>query len=237
MVNNKFDNLSKRGNKATSYSHHDSSSKPNNQNIDNQNNPPNDKYISEEEARYFQNSIKDYLPTKADDIKHNVTPNINNGDAYNSGSNIRFIADTSSRLDVTGNPDELDDFKRPGLQNSKMTKLRGGKIIYSDTLDLHGMNVAEAAAALIATMNLAFSNGYESVKIIHGKGYNKENNMGVGNRGKNLLNKGIIKGKLKLYVIAWLKDNPAILGFCRALPNDGGSGAMYILLKKLTKLY
>ena len=233
MVNNKFDNLSKRGNKATSYSHHNSSSKPNNQNIDNQSKSPNDKYISEEEARYFQNTIKDYLPTKADDI----TPNTTYRGTDNSARNIRFIADTSSRIDVTGNPDELDDFKRPGLQNSKMTKLRGGKIIYSDTLDLHGMNVAEAAAALTATMNLAFSNGYESVKIIHGKGYNKEDNMRVVSRGKNLLNKGIIKGKLKLYVIAWLKDNPAILGFCRALPNDGGSGAMYILLKKLTKLY
>ena len=233
MVNNKCDNLSKRGSKATSYSHHDSSSKPNNQNRDNQNNPPNNKYISEEEARYFQNSIKDYLPTKADDI----TPNTTYKDADNSGHNIRFIADTSSRIEVTGNPDELDDFKRPGLQNSKMTKLRGGKIIYSDTLDLHGMNVAEAAVALTATINLAFSNGYESVKIIHGKGYNKENNIRVVSRGKNLLNKGIIKGKLKLYVIAWLKDNPAILGFCRALPNDGGSGAMYVLLKKLTKLY
>ena len=233
MVNNKCDNLSKRGSKVTSYSHHDSSSKPNNQNIDNQNNPPNDKYISEEEARYFQNSIKDYLPTQADDM----TPNTTYRGTDNSKRNIRFIADTSSRLDVTGNPDELDDFKRPGLQNSKMTKLRGGKIIHSDTLDLHGMNVTEAAAALTVTINLAFSNGYESVKIIHGKGYNKEDNMRVVSRGKNLLNKGIIKGKLKLYVIAWLKDNPAILGFCRALPNDGGSGAMYILLKKLTKLY
>ncbi len=231
MVNNKCDNLSKRGSKATSYSHHDSS-KPNNHNKSS-----NDKYISEEEARYFQNSIKDYLPTKADDMTANTTPNVTHRGADNSGRNIRFIADTSSRLDVTGNPDELDDFKRPGLQNSKMTKLRGGKIIYSDTLDLHGMNVAEAAAALTTTINLAFSNGYESVKIIHGKGYNKNNNMRVASRGKNLLNQGIIKGKLKLYVIAWLKDNPAILGFCRALPNDGGSGAMYILLKKLTKLY
>ena len=231
MVNNKCDNLSKRGSKATSYSHQDSS-KPNNHNKSS-----NDKYISEEEARYFQNSIKDYLPTKADDMTPNTSPNTNSRGADNSGHNIRFVADTSSRIEVAGNPDELDDFKRPGLQNSKMTKLRGGKIIYSDTLDLHGMNVTEAAAALTTTINLAFSNGYESVKIIHGKGYNRENNMRVVNGDKNLLNKGIIKGKLKLYVIAWLKDNPAILGFCRALPNDGGSGAMYILLKKLTKLY
>jgi DNA-nicking Smr family endonuclease len=55
------------------------------------------------------------------------------------------------------------------------------------------------------------------VRIIHGKGY-----------GSN--NQGPI---IKPLVNKWLQQRNEILAFCSARPNDGGTGAVYVLLKTL----
>jgi DNA-nicking Smr family endonuclease len=37
---------------------------------------------------------------------------------------------------------------------------------------------------------------------------------------------------LKVKVNAWLRQKDAVLAFCSARPQDGGTGAVYVLLKK-----
>ena len=56
------------------------------------------------------------------------------------------------------------------------------------------------------------SEGLRTVIIVHGKG----------------------SGKLKAVVFSWLKDQENILAFSSAQPRDGGSGALYVLLRKVT---
>jgi DNA-nicking Smr family endonuclease len=38
---------------------------------------------------------------------------------------------------------------------------------------------------------------------------------------------------LKQKVNDWLRQKNEVLAFCSARPNDGGSGAVYVLLKRL----
>ena len=183
-------------------------------------------YIREEERKEFQQSIGQYIHQKQTD----TSPQ----DKHQYVSNV-FIADVNIKVDLKLNPHQDDEFKRPGLQSTKMGKLKSGKFgLNVPCLDMHGMQLAEAGAALAELINHSHYAGNECVKIIHGKGLNlgkqkdhveRDNLSFTSNRANNI-------GKLKLYVLAWLKDNPVVMGFCRALPQDGGGGATYALLKK-----
>ena len=55
------------------------------------------------------------------------------------------------------------------------------------------------------------------VRIIHGKGNSSEGNMQV------------LKGKGH----SWRGQKGGVRGFCSARPNDGGTGAVYVLLKRI----
>jgi|SRR5579871_133011 len=106
-------------------------------------------------------------------------------------------------------------FRRPGVRDQVMRKLRRGFFAIDDELDLHGLNQAAARDLLgefIANQRAA---GHRCVRIIHGKGYRS------GARGPIL----------KILVNGWLKRHLDVLAFCSAREIDGGTGAVYVLLR------
>jgi DNA-nicking Smr family endonuclease len=127
---------------------------------------------------------------------------------------IKSISESPfSGMDVeTG--DELY-FKRPGVQQRVMEKLRRGQFAIEKELDLHGLTVVDAENALKRFLVYCRQNEIRCVRIIHGKGH--------GSKDK----KPVIKNKLN----QWLQKNNSILAFCSARPVDGGTGAIYVLLR------
>ncbi|UCB55510.1 MAG: Smr/MutS family protein [Thiotrichales bacterium] len=112
-------------------------------------------------------------------------------------------------------PDRLY-FERPGgAQKSVIKKLRNGKLPVDSTLDLHGLSVEQARQQLIAFMAECRASDYRHVIIVHGKGFRSQS-------------KPVIKPMLN----HWLKQSDEVLAFCSAQPKDGGSGAVYVLLRK-----
>ncbi len=107
-------------------------------------------------------------------------------------------------------------FSRSGLQYSVIKKLRRGQFNISAELDLHGMVVAEARKALLGFIHESRRHNAHCVRIIHGKGHGSSSKRPV---LKNRLNN-------------WLRQIDDVLAFCSARPKDGGSGAVYILLKR-----
>jgi len=105
---------------------------------------------------------------------------------------------------------------REGLQHSVLRKLRRGQFRVGAALDLHGMNVAAAHQALIGFLKTAQRDNTTCVRIIHGKG----------NRSRH---KGPV---LKHKVNHWLRQRDEVLAFCSARPVDGGTGAVYVLLRR-----
>ena len=77
--------------------------------------------------------------------------------------------------------------------------------------------VPEAKANLRVFISDSLEKGYTCVRIIHGKG------LGSGNRGP------ILKTKVNV----WLRRWDQVLAFVSAKQIDGGTGALYVLLKKL----
>lgn len=118
-------------------------------------------------------------------------------------------------------PDHLNladeiSFQRPGIQHNVIRKLRRGQYSVGSELDLHGMTSREARLALVEFLDAARKAHQHCVRIIHGKGLRSTN-------------KGPV---LKPKVAKWLTQFDDVLAYCTARPADGGTGAIYVLLKK-----
>lgn len=107
-------------------------------------------------------------------------------------------------------------FARNGLQHSVLRKLRRGQYAVGAELDLHGMTVAEARQALAEFLHASRFRDLRCVRIIHGKG------------NGSLHKQPILKGKVN----HWLRQWDEVLAFASARPVDGGTGALYVLLKR-----
>lgn len=107
-------------------------------------------------------------------------------------------------------------YARPGVQQTVMRKLRRGQYAVEAELDLHGYTVAQARETLDAFLGANRALGKRCVRVVHGKGNSSEGKLPV------------LKGKVN----AWLRRRDHVLAFCSAIPRDGGTGAVYVLLKR-----
>ncbi len=110
------------------------------------------------------------------------------------------------------------EFKRPGIQNGVYRKLRLGHYDIEARLDLHRFTVADARTEIWSFLKEARRLGLRTLLIIHGKGF--------GNKEKS--SSGVLKG----YVNRWLRDVGDVQAFHSALPQHGGTGSVYVLLRK-----
>jgi DNA-nicking Smr family endonuclease len=118
-------------------------------------------------------------------------------------------------------PAELDTgeelyYRREGVQQAVLRKLRRGQFQVGAALDLHGMTVAMAREALAEFLRRACRDSLGCVRIVHGKG------KGSRHRGP------VLKQKIN----HWLRQRDEVLAFCSARPVDGGTGAIYVLLRR-----
>jgi DNA-nicking Smr family endonuclease len=110
------------------------------------------------------------------------------------------------------------EFKRPGIQNGVYRKLRLGHYDIEARLDLHRFTVAEARTEIWSFFKEARRLGLRTLLITHGKGF--------GNKEKS--GSGVLKG----FVNRWLRDVEDVQAFHSAQPQHGGTGSVYVLLRK-----
>ncbi len=111
--------------------------------------------------------------------------------------------------------DAQDSFRRPGVRTSVLRRLRRGLYPIEDELDLHGLSQAEARDRLAEFIAFHRRAGHRCLRIIHGKGYRS------GARGPIL----------KIAVNSWLRRLGDVMAFTSARGIDGGTGAVYVLLR------
>ena len=110
--------------------------------------------------------------------------------------------------------DELS-FRRSGVPETILRKLRRGEYVVEAETDLHGLTAVESRSVLREFVGNAVARNLTCVRIIHGKGKRS------GPRGPVLKN----------VVNAWLRQSNAVTAFGSARSVDGGSGAVYVLLR------
>jgi DNA-nicking Smr family endonuclease len=115
---------------------------------------------------------------------------------------------------VLATGDELS-FRRPHISEAVLTRLRRGAYVIDGEIDLHGMTGAEAKTALRKFIAECVEQRLHCIRVVHGKGRRS------GPRGPVLKN----------VVNQWLQRAADVLAFGSARAVDGGSGAIYVLLR------
>ena len=113
---------------------------------------------------------------------------------------------------------ETDDklsFLRPGVGLDVARKLRLGEWAIQGQVDLHGLRTDPAREALSEFIRNSHRSGLRCVRVIHGKG--------LGSPGKAPV--------LKSRVQRWLVQKAEVMAYVQANPNQGGDGAVLVLLR------
>lgn len=100
-----------------------------------------------------------------------------------------------------------------------MRRLRRGQLAIDGRLDLHGLHVAEAKAALTEFLRKMRTASEKCVLVIHGKGRH------------SVSGEGVLRGEMS----AWLSQGPAsanVGAFASQTDPDGDSGSMLVLLRR-----
>lgn len=117
-------------------------------------------------------------------------------------------------LDV--GPEDFLLWGRDGVQSSQLRRLKAGQILFEGSIDLHGMTVDRARSELWAFLAEAVKLEVRCVRVTHGKANRLDGR----------------KPMLKSHVNTWLRQHDRVLGFSSCQPKHGGTGALYVLLKR-----
>ena len=123
-----------------------------------------------------------------------------------------------AEMDITFS-DEYIEGSVHGFDRKLMQKLKNGLFPVQDHVDLHGCTRQEAELKVTEFLLGSYRLGLRCVLVVHGRGLNSEDHIPV----------------LKELLPLWLNRGPVkriVLAFSTARPYDGGTGAIYILLRR-----
>lgn len=106
-------------------------------------------------------------------------------------------------------------YLRDGHSPDILRKLRRGHWVIQAKIDLHGLVSDEARLYVSTFISDCKKRGIRCVRIVHGKG--------LGSRNRE----PILKHKLR----GWLMQKDEVIAYAEAKKQDGGSGAVIVLLK------
>ncbi len=121
-------------------------------------------------------------------------------------------------FDITETGEYVEGFV-PDFDRRQLRRLRAGEMSVRDELDLHRMTSTEARAALDRFILGAVDRRLSCVRVVHGRGLHSKEEGPV----------------LKEKVVRWLSGRrlgKVVLAFTSARPVDGGTGALYVLLRR-----
>lgn len=112
-------------------------------------------------------------------------------------------------------PKDIMGFKKPGVQEGVYKKLRTGRYTVEAKLDLHGLTLDQALNELLRFVAMNMKKNKRCLLVSHGKGLKQQE-----------------PARMKNHVAAWLKQIPEVMAYHSAMPQHGGTGSVYVLLKK-----
>lgn len=121
------------------------------------------------------------------------------------------ISDTQAMLNPVASEAVLS-YRLATLQHRVFDQLKTGKLRWFEAVDLHGCTVEQAREAVLKIIDIARAENQTVVKIVHGKGP---------------------QALLKTYVNGWLRQHREVLAFVSAPAEQGGTGAVLVLLKRV----
>lgn len=179
-----------------------------------------EQYVDEDKVLFMQ-AMSGVTPLKHDKTITQKAPKANDNAVFRraNAQGAEQLPNTQlSDMQALLNPvagEAFLSYKVPTLQNKVFEQLRQGKMRWYDAVDLHGSSIDDARDGVSTLIHNALSNGETVVKIVHGKGTD---------------------AIIKTCVNGWLRQIPSVMAFVSAPANDGGNGAVLVLLKKKKNL-
>lgn len=106
-------------------------------------------------------------------------------------------------------------YLRNGMAQTTLRDLRRGRWVIQDEVDLHGLNRDQARHLIAGFLHTCLHQGKRCVRIVHGKGHGSPQKLSI----------------LRQLVRGWLAQRNEVLAYCQAKPQDGGEGALLVLLR------
>jgi DNA-nicking Smr family endonuclease len=117
--------------------------------------------------------------------------------------------------DTSGQAQVLESFHRSGVSSEALRRLKRDSHTVRETLDLHGLNRDQARLSVAHFVNTATQQGVKRVRIVHGQGFGSTHGGAL----------------LRQQTRHWLTQMPDVLAFVGAPAQDGGKGAVLVLLR------
>ncbi len=159
------------------------------------------------------------IPATASRIERSETPTVVREDPDAAArQSLRSLVTDAIRFDVTDDGDTLEG-RRVDVDPRELRKLRRGQFAVDGKLDLHGLTAVEARRALETFVHKKRGEGDRVVLIVHGKGNHSPRGAGV------------LRGEIG----AWLSQGKGardVAAFATAAEDEGGSGALLVLLAR-----
>ncbi len=133
-------------------------------------------------------------------------------------AHLRALVEGAVRFEVEDDGRRVEG-RRVDLPVEAVRRLRRGVVPIDARMDLHGLSVGDARGALETFLRDKRARGEKCVLVVHGKGDHSP-------RGQ-----GVLRGE----IAAWLSQGSAsehVAAFATATGDDGGEGAVYVLLRK-----
>ncbi len=187
---------------------------------------PQPKEHSDDGSALFAHAMDGVKPIESDQITHDpvevdtviqsIHESIRRQDTEVLNT-LNALTSGKARFDVTCTGEYLEGNAIP-LDPTTLKKLKAGEFTTQAYLDLHGYTKDQARSALNAFLTNAHAMGNRALLVIHGRGLKSS--------------EGPV---LKEHVVKWLTTgglSHLVLAFCSARPCDGGTGALYVLLRR-----
>ena len=178
-----------------------------------------------DDSQHFHEVMSDVTPLPEDKKKIISTPGPNikpshpaPDDEQEAMTHLFELVKGSIQMDITLT-DEYIEGSVKGFSRKLMKQLKKGEFPVQDHIDLHGLTKQEAETKVKDFLIQSHKLGLRCVLIVHGRGLNSPDSFPV----------------LKESLPIWLSRGPIrkiVLAFVTARPYDGGTGAVYVLLKK-----
>ena len=182
-------------------------------NSDQDNDPDQDK----DEAELFREAVKGARPLKAPRLLHSPPKPKPVAKQFLRDEHQALVDSLSDNYIPAHELESGEEllYLRAGHSPDILSKLRRGNWVVQASIDLHGLVADEARLYVAEFLADCKKRGIRCVRIIHGKG--------LGSRNRE----PVLKHKLR----NWLMQKNEVIAYAQARHNDGGSGAVIVLLK------
>ncbi|MGD7035179.1 MAG: DNA mismatch repair protein MutS [Gammaproteobacteria bacterium HGW-Gammaproteobacteria-10] len=176
------------------------------------------KSLTQEDRDLFRHTVGKVISVATDKLHLKTSPKPKPIPAKRSVEHTQALDESISVTEQLSLEDSMG-FLSPGLQKNVLRKMRKGHYGLDAEIDLHGLSSHEAKKQLLRFLHSCVEEGYRCVCIVHGKGYRSPDNLPI---LKNSLN-------------VWLRQHRDVQAFCSAPQREGGTGAVFVLLRLTDK--